>query len=117
MKKRWMAVMLAAVMTVLTIGALPAAASSQADAVSAATSAAEAVQGEETEIRLAGLKGATSMGMVRLLEEADSGKTADSYSFTLAGSADEITPKLVKGDLDIAAVPVNLGSVDRKSVV
>ena len=57
------------------------------------------MQGEETEIRLAGLKGATSMGMVRLLEEADSGKTADSYSFTLAGSADEITPKLVKGDL------------------
>ena len=111
MKKRWMAVMMAAVLTVLTIGALPAAASSQADAVSAATSAAEAVQGEGTEIRLAGLKGATSMGMVRLLEEADSGKTADSYSFTLAGSADEITPKLVKGDLDIAAVPVNLGSV------
>ena len=29
----------------------------------------------------------------------------------MAGSADEITPKLLKGELDMAAVPANLASV------
>ena len=31
--------------------------------------------------------------------------------FTLAGSADEVTPALIKGDLDVACVPANLASV------
>ncbi len=32
-------------------------------------------------------------------------------SYTLAGSADELTPKLIKGELDIACVPANLAAV------
>jgi len=84
---------------------------------------------ERVPIRLAGLKGPTSMGLVRLLEESaeenpveveiiSADGSTDSTSirpftceFTLAGSADEITPKMLKGDLDIAAVPINLASV------
>lgn len=66
---------------------------------------------EPTTIRIAGLKGPTSMGMVKLMEESDEGETEGDYEFTLAGSADEVTPKLVKGDLDIAAVPANLACV------
>ncbi|MEI3382881.1 MAG: hypothetical protein V8R21_04430 [Dysosmobacter sp.] len=33
------------------------------------------------------------------------------YTFTLAGSADEVTPALIKGDLDMACVPANLAAV------
>ena len=62
-------------------------------------------------IRLAGLKGPTSMGMVKLLKDAENGETANNYEFTMAAAADELTPSLLKGDLDILAVPVNLGAV------
>lgn len=67
--------------------------------------------GEQTTIRLGGLKGPTSMGMVKLLADNDAGTTTNHYEFTMAGSADELTPKMLQGELDILAVPVNLGSV------
>lgn len=66
---------------------------------------------EPVTIRLGGLKGPTSIGMVKLLSDNDKGLTANRYEYTLAGSADELTPKLLQGEMDIAAVPVNLGSV------
>lgn len=66
---------------------------------------------ERTAVRIAGLKGPTSMGMVKLMKDSETGDTDNTYEFTLAGSADEITPKLVQGELDIAAVPANLASV------
>ena len=37
--------------------------------------------------------------------------TGNTYEFTLAGSADEVTPALIKGDLDMACVPANLAAV------
>lgn len=66
---------------------------------------------EPTDIRIAGLKGPTSMGMVKLMEDAENGEAANNYTFTIAGSADEVTPKLIQGEYDIAAVPANLASV------
>lgn len=66
---------------------------------------------EPTTIRLGGLKGPTSIGMVKLLSDAENGESVNDYSFQLAGSADELTPLLLKGELDILAVPVNLASV------
>src|SRR5699024_3187488 len=35
----------------------------------------------------------------------------DAYEFTISAAIDEITPKLVKGEVDIAAVPANMASV------
>ena len=66
---------------------------------------------EKTKIRIGGLKGPTSIGMVKLLNDNESGLTKNEYEFTLAGSADELTPKLINGELDILAVPANLGAV------
>lgn len=65
----------------------------------------------KTTVRLGGLTGPTTMGMVKLLEDNEAGETENDYAFTLAGSADELTPLFVKGELDILSVPVNLGSV------
>ena len=62
-------------------------------------------------VRLGGLKGPTSMGMVKLLDDAEHGLTGNAYEFTMAVTADELTPKLIKGEIDIAAVPANLGSI------
>lgn len=66
---------------------------------------------EDVVIRLAALKGPTSMGMVKLLEDASKGESQEVYDFTLAASPDEIIPKIIKGEVDIAAVPSNMASV------
>ncbi len=62
-------------------------------------------------IRVASLKGPTTMGLVKLMKDAEAGEAENAYEFTLAGAADEITPLLVRGELDIALVPCNLASV------
>ncbi len=67
---------------------------------------------EPVTMRVAALKGPTAMGLVKLMNDAESGNSTDgSYEFTLAASADEVTPLLVKGDLDAACVPANLAAV------
>ncbi len=85
------------------------AASSKAQASSTTAASSQAAGGSA--IRIAGLKGPTSMGLVKLMNDSEEGKAANSYEFTMAAAADEITPKLIKGDLDMAAVPANLASV------
>lgn len=65
----------------------------------------------KTVIRIAGMKGPTSIGLVGVLDSDEKGESANDYEFTLAGAADEIIPKLVKGDLDVAALPANAASV------
>ena len=72
---------------------------------------------EPVNVRVAALKGPTAMGMVKLMSDSDaaaeSGEetTGNTYDFTLAASADEVTPGLMQGELDIACVPANLASV------
>ena len=66
---------------------------------------------EPADIKIGGLKGPTSMGMVQLMEKAEQGTAANNYSFTIAASADELAPKLIQGELDIAAVPANLAAI------
>ena len=63
---------------------------------------------EAVQTRFATLKGPTAMGLVHLMSMPGIG---EHWTFTLAGSADEVTPALIKGDLDVACVPANLASV------
>ncbi len=61
---------------------------------------------------IATLKGPTAMGLVKLMSDTDAGADlTNDYTFTLAASADEVTPALIKGELDMACVPANLASV------
>lgn len=66
-----------------------------------------------TKVDIAALKGPTAMGMVKLMADSDAGICGDGneYSFMLEGAVDAVTPKLVKGDVDISAIPANLASV------
>ncbi|WP_312372204.1 ABC transporter substrate-binding protein [Lachnoclostridium sp.] len=66
---------------------------------------------EKITMNIAALKGPTAMGMVELMERAENGETANNYDFTIAGTADEITTNLIKGDFQIAAIPCNLASI------
>jgi len=61
---------------------------------------------------IAVIKGPSSIGMVKLMDEADSGViNTNNYSFEIYASADEIVPIIVQGNIDIAALPANLSSV------
>lgn len=64
----------------------------------------------EGPVRIAGLKGPTTMGLVNLLDMEQQGTAALDYDLQLYGTADEIVPGLIKGELDMAAIPVNLAA-------
>lgn len=66
---------------------------------------------ERATVRLTALKGPTAMGMVKLLADNEAGQTSNRYEFNMASSPDEVVPKLMQGEVDIAAIPSNLASV------
>ena len=67
---------------------------------------------EPTAVRVAALKGPTAMGMVKLMCDAMAGPVeGNEYSFEILAAPDELTPKVFKGEVDIACVPANLAAV------
>lgn len=70
-----------------------------------------AVSEEPTTIRVGAMTGPTAMGMVKLMDDSDNGKTENKYEFSLQTEATAFAPALTKGEIDIAAVPANLASV------
>lgn len=82
-----------------------------------------------TTMRIGALSGPTGMGLVGLMDNvgaidapedggdspvgtnpAGIGSLANTYEFTLAGSADELAPRLIQGELDALCVPANLAA-------
>ena len=86
-------------------------ASSQAESVpaSSAASASEDTAASGDAMRIAGLQGPTTMGMVKLMKDQES-MESPLYDVTMYGAADEIVPLLTKGQLDAAAIPANLAA-------
>lgn len=81
-------------------------------AESTTASAEETSQNTDgTVVRVASLKGPTSLGLLFLMDKANKGETANTYEFQMATGADEILPLMVKGDLDIALIPANVASI------
>ncbi len=115
MFKKLMSAVVAAALCV-SLAACGATATSEAAAEATATPAPAATEApaEETAsaetadgaLRVAGLKGPTTMGLVNLM----AGEDAADYDFEMYGKADEIVPLLVKGELDAAVVPANLAA-------
>lgn len=69
---------------------------------------AEAEPQSPEQIRVAALKGPTAMGMIKLMDDESENS---GFQFTVAGAADELTPGIVQGNIDIACIPANLASV------
>ncbi len=68
------------------------------------------IAAEKLQLSVAALKGPTGVGMVKLMQDAADGVTQNDYVFTVASAADEISGKLVSGEIDIASVPTNLAA-------
>lgn len=60
---------------------------------------------QDTDIRIAALKGPTGMGMVKLI-----GDEYPHYKVSIESSPDALAPRFISGDVDVAAVPINLAS-------
>ena len=68
-------------------------------------------EADDTLIRVGSLKGPTTIGLVNMMQESEDGELPLNTEFTMATTADEITAKMVSGDMDIALIPANLASV------
>lgn len=72
-----------------------------------------------TTVHVASLKGPTTMGLVKMMEDAQAAADADAetntvsdeYLFQMYGTPDEIVPLLTKGEIDVALLPCNLAAV------
>ena len=62
------------------------------------------------EMKIAALKGPTGMGLAKLMQDAADGKTKNSYTFELLSDPTTVSAAVIKGEVDIACVPVNLAS-------
>lgn len=67
-----------------------------------------------TEIRIASLKGPTTIGLAKLYSDSDNNHTELKYNYSICGTADEISTGLIKGEFDMAAVPANLAAILNK---
>lgn len=78
---------------------------------SEATSAATEAPLVPASYSLVALKGPTGMGLASLMDKAEKGETENTYTFTLAGDPTAVSASVIKGEVDVACVPVNLASV------
>lgn len=117
--KKIVSLLLALTMALSLAACGGAASSSVASSVAASSEAvsSEAASSEEVKelsttdaLRIAGLKGPTTMGLVNLLNMEQDGTASMDYDLQLYGAADEIVPLLMKGELDMAAIPANLAA-------
>ena len=100
-----------------------AAASSNAEASVPETSEKEATEaaaagkessggsGDGTVIRVGGIKGPTTNGLVKLMDDAENGKAQNDYEFTMVTAADELTALVAGNKVDIALLPANVAGV------
>ena len=127
MKRKWMTMLLA---TVLSAGLLCGCGQTQATQPETPETAeekvtpetAEAAAEEETQetaeaaaeeetVRVASLKGPTSMGLVKLWQDQEEGTAQGNYEFQMMTGADEIMPLMIKGETDIALLPANAAAI------
>lgn len=61
---------------------------------------------DDTVLQIAALKGPTGLGLAKLAEN-----TEDTFGISVYDAPDVVTGKFISGEVDVAAVPVNLASV------
>lgn len=91
------------------VASAPAESASQAESLP--ESAPAEVPAGDYAAKVAALKGPTTLGMLKLMQDSAAGTASGAWQVETLGAPDEIVPLVVKGELDMAAVPANLASV------
>lgn len=94
---------------------IPLAAVALLAALLAGCGAADTTPSDTVEVRVASLRGPTTMGLVKLIDDA-AGAAAQNhqaavYTTTVYGTPDEVVPLIVQGRVDVALIPANLAAV------
>lgn len=101
----------------VTAAVLSGCAKSGAESTQATTSASETETtnaqkpADNYTLKIGSLKGPTSMGLVKLMDQSEKGSAKGSYDFTMVTAADELLGKIVSKELDVALVPANMASI------
>ncbi len=66
---------------------------------------------KNTTVRVASLKGPTTIGLVNLIDSVQSGKSDAKYEFTMYTAGSDIMAAMANGDIDIGLVPANVACV------
>lgn len=109
---------LASAAVVALAALLPGCSSGEPAATPSATASADATPTESaapaeepTTVRVASLKGPTTMGLVDLMRDAAAGETEQDYEVSVYGTPDEVIPLVSQGAVDVALIPANLAAV------
>ena len=76
----------------------------------------EQSKADNATVRVAALKGPTTIGLVHLIDEASQEKSEGSYEFTMYTQGSDIMAAMVAGSIDIGLVPSNVACVMNKKV-
>lgn len=64
-----------------------------------------------TDVTIAGLKGPTSIGMIKMIDEKALNSDKYNVDYIAESAPDALTGKIINGEIQISSVPVNLASV------
>lgn len=69
------------------------------------------VKKEKENVTIAGLKGPTSIGMIKMIDEKSLNDNSYNVEYIQESAPDALTAKIINGDIQISSVPINLASV------
>lgn len=72
---------------------------------------AEQIKTEPINVTIAGLKGPTSIGMIKMIDEKALNSDKYNVSYMAESAPDALTGKIINGEIQISSVPINLASV------
>ncbi len=62
-------------------------------------------------VTIAGLKGPTSIGMIKMIDEKALNSKQYNVEYVAEGAPDALTAKIINGDIQISSLPINMASV------
>jgi len=66
---------------------------------------------EPVDVTIAGLKGPTSIGMIKMIDEKALNTEGYNVEYIAESAPDALTGKIINGDIQISSVPINLAAV------
>ena len=79
--------------------------------VASALTGCGAAKKDDSVIRVAAMKGATTIGLVNLVDKINKAETDNNYEFTMYTAGSDVMAAMVAGDIDIGLVPANVACV------
>src|SRR5690554_4172410 len=66
---------------------------------------------QQTKVTIAGLKGPTSIGMIKMMDEKALNNGDYDVRYLAESAPDSLVGKIINGDIQISSIPINLASV------